>query len=123
MTSRTLWAPLVFVLFIGMCGTTWAKHHKNGAATAKDQTIIEISPMSVTVDAGNDVQQTYAITGNTKATLDGSPVNVDDLKAGMVATFMLTPDNQAVVTLTAKNAPRVIKKPVVHHDAVWVNLH
>lgn len=123
MTSRTLWAPLVLVLFIGMCGTTWAKHHKNAAATGKDQTIIEISPMSVTVDAGNDVQQTYAITGNTKATLDGSPVNVDDLKAGMVATFALTPDNQSVVTLTAKSAPRVTQKPVVHHDAVWVNLH
>jgi hypothetical protein len=106
-----------------MGGTTWAKHHKNAPATGKDQTIIEISPMSVTVDAGNDVQQTYAITGTTKATLDGNPVNVDDLKAGMVAAFTLTPDNQSVVTLAAKNAPRVTKKPVVHHDGVWVNLH
>jgi len=67
--------------------------------------------MSVTVDAGKDVQETYAITGQTKETLNGVPVTADDLRAGMVARFTLASDNKTVLTLNAKAAPRVTKKP------------
>ena len=117
MSSRIL---VVFALLALLAGSTsWAKkkHHTADAAL----TIEEISPASVTVDIGKDGQETYEITGTTKATLDGAPISVDDLKAGMVATFTLGTDEKTALEIAAKDAPRVTKKPVVHHDTtVWV---
>jgi hypothetical protein len=99
--------------------TTWAKkkHH----AADGGFTIEEISPASVTMDIGKEGQETYTITSDTKATLDGAPVSVDDLKAGMVATLTMAADGKTVLDIAAKDAPRVTKKPVVHHtDDVWI---
>jgi hypothetical protein len=79
--------------------------------------------MSVTLASGNDAQNTYTIAAATKITLDGAPATADDLRAGMVAAVTLGSDNQTLLTLAAKDAPRVTKKPTPAHTSVWVNLH
>jgi len=120
MPSKTLRIGCVFLLSAMVCSNSFAKkkHHVDAGA---DETIVEISPMSVTIDAGKDVQETYSITGNTKATLNGIPVSAGDLRAGMVVNISLASDNQSVLTLAAKPAPRVTKKPVKPTDNVWVS--
>ena len=79
--------------------------------------------MSVTVETGDSGQEDYAVTGTTKATLDGLPVTIDQLRAGMVASFTLASDNQSVVSITAKDAPREVKKPKKGHDNVNLNVN
>jgi hypothetical protein len=111
----------VFFLVALACSTSFAGKKKKNVDAGGTLTIVEISPMSVTVDAGKDVQQDYEITGTTKATLNGLPVRPEDLRAGMIATIVLGSDNKSVVTLNAKDAPRVTKKPVKPHDNVWVS--
>jgi hypothetical protein len=112
---------ILLVSFLGS-GTTWAKKKKNGTGDA-GATITEVSPASVTLAMGHDAQNTYTIAGNTKITLDGAPVTADDLRAGMVANVTVAADNETLLTLTAKDAPRVTKKPTPVHDSVWVNVH
>ncbi len=121
MNSRTI---LVLFLIVCMGGTLWGakKGKKKGGGDAPDETIIESSPMSITLDAGNDVQESYKITDATKVTLDGAAITAEDLRAGMVAKVKLDSDNQTAVSIAAKNAPRTTKKPVVHKDNVWVNM-
>lgn len=121
MASRILLIVLLFSL-LGS-GTTFAKKKKNNPAAGPGSTIVEVSPMSVTISAGQDAQETYTIAGNTKITLDGAPVTADDLRAGMLANVTLASDNQTLLTLDAKDAPRVTKKPAPVHDNVWVNVH
>jgi hypothetical protein len=120
MTLRTFF---VFLMVALVCSTSFAgKKKKKQIAAGAQLTIVEISPMSVTVDAGKDVQEDYAITGTTKATLNGVAVKPEDLRAGMTATVKLSADGQSVVALNAKDAPRTVKKPVKPHDNVWVNV-
>jgi hypothetical protein len=124
MIPRTLRTLMVFVLLVSIGGTCGAKpKKKQGVDKGAKLTILEISPMSVTVDAGKDVQESYDITGTTKATLNGLAVQPSDLRAGMVASVVLSSDNKSVVSIAAKDAPRTTKKPVVHHDNVWVNMN
>jgi len=119
MSSRIF---LVFALLALLGGSTsWAKKKHHDKSESADLTIEEISPASVTVDVGKDAQETYMFTSSTKATLDGAPVSVDDLKAGMVADFTLGADEKTVMNVAAKDPRRVTKKPVIHHDTtVWV---
>ena len=115
---------LVIILLLSFLagGTSWAKKKKNDPAD-DGSAITEVSPMSVTLAVGDTAQATYTISANTKITLDGAPVTVDDLRAGMLAQVTLAADNQTLLTLTAKDAPRVTKKPARPHSNVWVNLH
>jgi hypothetical protein len=121
MNSRII---LALLLIVCMGGTSWGakKGKKKGAGDGPDETIIESSPMSITLDAGNNVQESYKITDATKVTLDGAPITADDLRAGMLAKVKLDSDNQTAVSITAKGAPRTTKRPVVHKDNVWVNM-
>jgi hypothetical protein len=107
MTPRIL---VAFILAAVMSGTSMATGIPGSDAGAP-KTILEISPMSVTVDAGKDIQETYTINGQTTATLSGTPVRPGDLRAGMVASITLASDGQTVVALHAVPAPRVTKKP------------
>jgi len=117
---RTL---LLLALIASLGGTCMAKGKKKpGLDKGAMQTILEVSPMSLTVDAGKDVQESYDITGATKATLNGIPVQPGDLRAGMVASLALSADGKSVDSITAKDAPRTTKKPVVRHDNVWENV-
>jgi hypothetical protein len=110
MAHRTLFA-LVLIVLIGTTNSSWAKKKKAQDTPAPAAaTIMEVSPMSLTVDMGKDVHQTYNIAANTKVTLDGSPISVDDLRAGMLVTVQVASDNETAVSLTAQDAPRVIKK-------------
>ncbi len=77
--------------------------------------------MSVTLDAGGGVQETYNITGNTTATLDGLAVQPSDLLAGMTATLSLAPDGKTVISVNAHKAPRDVRKQ--HHEQDNVNLN
>jgi hypothetical protein len=113
---------ILLLSFLGG-GTTWAKKKKNNTTADNGPTITEVSPMSVTLAMGHDAQQTYTISMDTKITLDGAPVSADDLRAGMVAQVTLAADNQTLLTLTAKDAPRVTATPKPAHTNVWVNVH
>ena len=103
---------LATVFLAGLLGgTCWARHPKEQPTPPPAQyTILEASPMSVTVDIGNDNHATYNITKNTKLTLNGEPANPDDLRAGMVTSVELAPDNETALSLTAQSAPRVIQQ-------------
>jgi hypothetical protein len=120
MSPKVLQIACIFLLSVMVCGTSFAKK-KNHASAGVFASILEISPMSVTIDAGKDVQETYTVNSDTKATLNGVPVNPGDLRAGMVAQISLAPDNQTVLTITAKPAPRETKKPVKPKETIWVN--
>ena len=67
--------------------------------------------MSITVDAGKDIQESYTITGSTRATLSGIPVRPEDLRAGMLASIIMAGDGNTVVAIHAVPAPRTTKKP------------
>ena len=121
MTSRIA-LVFVMVLFLGTT-SSWAKKKHPKEAEQTEQTLIEVSPMSITVDAGKDVQEKYNVTGATTATLNGLSVNPRDLRAGMIAVINLAKDGVTVISITAKDAPRTTKKPVVHKDNVFINLH
>jgi hypothetical protein len=110
---------VVVALLVSFGGTAWAKkgHRLDGN---RELMIIEISPMSVTIDAGRDVQESYTITAGTKASLNGIPVKPGDLRAGMSARFTMASDNQTVLFLAAKPAPRTVRKPPPPSDTVWI---
>jgi hypothetical protein len=94
-----------------------------GSDPGAPKTIIEISPMSITVDAGKDVQESYDITGATTATLSGTPVRPEDLRAGMVASIVLSNDGKTAMAIHAMPAPRTTKKPAPGAPTnVWINL-
>lgn len=94
-----------------------------GSDAGAPKTIIEISPMSITVDAGKDIQESYAITGATTATLNGVPVRPEDLRAGMVASITFSNDGKTAMAIHAMPAPRVTKKPPPPEStSVWINL-
>jgi hypothetical protein len=94
-----------------------------GSDPGAPKTIIEISPMSITVDAGKDVQESYAITAATTATLGGLAVRPEDLRAGMVASITLSNDGKTAMAIHAVPAPRVTKKPPPPEStSVWINL-
>jgi hypothetical protein len=120
MTPRNLFTLVLLFALLG--GTSFAKKHHRSDAQAL-QTILEISPMSVTVDAGKDVQESYTITGATTATLNGLPVKPEDLRAGMVTSIVLASDDQTVESLHAQDAPRTIRKPKPPTDNVNVNVN
>jgi hypothetical protein len=101
---------LACLAFVAFCSGAFATGEPGSDATAP-KTIIEISPMSITVDAGRDVQETYTITANTRAILDGLKVQPEDLRAGMIATIYLDHDGKTVLFLTAHAAPRTVAKP------------
>jgi len=111
----------LFLVLALMGSTSFAKKHHRSDAQAL-QTILEISPMSVTVDAGKDVQESYTITGTTTATLNGLPVKPEDLRAGMVTSIVLASDDRTVEALHAQDAPRTTKKPSKPHDNVNLNV-
>jgi hypothetical protein len=115
---------LVIILLLSFLGggTSWAKKKKKDTGD-NGPTITEVSPMSVTLAMGHDAQQTYTISADTKITLDGAPVTADDLRAGMVVQVTLAADNETLLTLTAKDAPRVTATPKPVHTNVWVNVH
>jgi hypothetical protein len=95
---------LLFILCAS--GVSWAKE-KGPSLTIK-----EIFPDSVTVTAGNEVEKTYKIVVATQFSLDGLICGVDDLRAGMaVGKIDIAPDGVTVISLAAKKAPRVTKKP------------
>jgi hypothetical protein len=107
MSSRIFGMFLAAVLYCGMAMASGIPGSDAGAP----KTILEISPMSVTVDAGKDIQESYTINGQTTATLSGTPVRPEDLRAGMLASITLATDGKTVVALHAVPAPRVTKKP------------
>ncbi len=110
------------VLFFALtCGGAFATGERGSDAAAPMQ-IIEVSPMSITLDAGKDVQESYAITANTRATLDGLAVQAGDLRAGMTASLSLAPDAKTVLAITAHNAQREVKKTKKEHDNVNLNV-
>jgi hypothetical protein len=117
MFKRLLSSLAILALFSSL-GFAKGKASDNLAAP----TIVEISPMSVTLDAGNEAKATYGITNATKITLNGLPVTADDLRAGMLAKVTMAPDSQNLAALDARDAPRTTKKPAPVHDNVWVNL-
>jgi len=119
MFRSTLMGLFAMLLFGSLGATAWAKkgHHLAGN---RELMITEISPMSVTIDAGRDIQETYAITAATKASLNGIPVKPGDLRAGMRARFTMASDDQTVLFLAATPAPRTVRKPLPPSDTVWI---
>jgi hypothetical protein len=115
MFPRTLLACALMALTCGAAMATGVPGSDAGAP----KTIIEISPMSLTVDAGKDVQVSYAITGTTTATLSGTPVRPEDLRAGMVASITLSSDGKTAMAIHALPAPRVTKKPPPPPPVIW----
>ena len=101
---------LILMLAALTCRVSFATGEK-GSDAGGPRTILEVSPMSITVDAGSDVQESYAITATTTATLGGLPVKPADLRAGMVATLVYTSDEKSVVEIHAQPAPRTVRKP------------
>jgi len=103
---------LGFVLLLTLTGVATAKARKGPPGL----TIKEVSPASVTLTAGNEVEHTYNFTSTTKITVDGLPTTVDDLRAGMaVSNISIAPDNVTALAIDAKKAPRVTKKPPPVH--------
>ena len=113
MPPKTFRIACLLLVSAMVCSTSFAKKKHQTVAGAFVK-ILEISPMSVTVDAGKDVQESYNITAATKATLNGIAVTPDDLRAGMVAKITLGSDNETVVTLDAKPAPRAAVSKFFH---------
>jgi len=113
---------LVLVATALVCGAAFATGVR-GSDSGAPLPILEISPMSVTVDAGKDIQESYTITQATTATLNGLAVRPEDLRAGMLASFTLASDNKTIVALHAQDAPRATKKVKVDRDNVNVNVN
>src|ERR1700733_12052577 len=104
--AKRLLSPLVILALL--CNLCFAKGKASDNLAAP--TIVEISPMSVTLDAGNEAKATYGITKDTKITLNKLPVTVDAIRAGMIANVTLASDNQNLTALDARDAPRTTKK-------------
>jgi hypothetical protein len=120
MAPRTLFVCMLIVL-LGSSNSSFAKKKKQEDTPPPVQsTIMEISPMSLTVDLGKDTHQTYNIADKTKITLDGNPVSVDALRAGMLVTVELATDNETALSLIAQDAPRVIKKGRKLGTSNWI---
>jgi protein-disulfide isomerase len=115
MFPRTILALVVTTL---TCGVSFATGVP-GSDAGTPETILEISAVGITVDAGKDVQESYVLTDRTTATLSGLPVNPADLRPGMVASIVLADDAKTVVALHALPAPRVTKKPNPPSSVVW----
>jgi len=92
MASRIL-LSICLIVMLGS-GTCWAKKKKQPDPPPPDGVIVEVSPMSLTVDAGHDTQQTYNIARDTQITFDGTPAKADDLRAGMAVSVTLASDNE-----------------------------
>jgi len=118
-------APRILVAIIAMALASVLSFGTGmpGSDAASPRTILEISPMSVTVDAGKSVQVSYTITQATTATLSGLPVKPEDLQAGMLASIVLASDGQTVVALHALPAPRTVRKPKHQTDNVNLNVN
>lgn len=114
---------LVCIVLACLCGVSYGKGKKNHTSdSGGPQAIIEVSPMSITVDAGKDVQESYNITGATTATLDGIRIKPEDLRAGMLAMLTLAPNGEDVLSVAAQNAPRSVKAPKKPTDNVNLNV-
>jgi hypothetical protein len=111
MYSRAL---LVFVLIACLGSSTsssWAKKKQKQQATQDSgATIVEVNFVSVTVNSGDQAQETYKITDATKVTLNTLPATTDDLMAGMQATITASPDNTTALQIDAKNAKVIPNK-------------
>lgn len=90
---------LALMLASGVC---FAKKHPKGDKGGEP--ILEIDPGSITLDVGNGVQQTYAISSTTKSTVDGNPVAVDSLQAGMLAKVTASADGKTANDRRKKRA-------------------
>jgi hypothetical protein len=92
----------------------------NLSDTGGPRTIIEASPASITIDAGDSVQVSYKITGTTTIDLDKTPIHASDLQAGMTAIITLSDDGKSATAIHAFPAPRTTKKPVKDSTTVWI---
>lgn len=113
---------LLLVLLLSCGSASWAGHKKKHPVDDGLVTIQEVSLASVTVDAGHDAQESYNITAATTITLDGLPVKIDAIRAGMVAKLGFGADGRTLTSIDAKDAPRVTKKPRKRHTATVVNV-
>ena len=119
MPSRTLIVLALIVL--AASSTSWAKK-KHPGQMAADATLIAVSPTDITVQAGTDGQGNYKIDTNTKVTLDGLPSTPDALRAGMLVKVEVSPAGDTASSVTAKDAPRAVKKPKKEHTTtLWIS--
>ncbi len=99
---------LAALLILSLTAPGLAKKPKQQATPASapgQMTVVAVSPGDVTLDPGNGADQlTYPISDATKITLDGSPITVDQVMAGMQATISVGADKQTLLTLDLTDA-------------------
>lgn len=112
MASRTLIALVLVLLLGGSASPCWAKKKKKGNDASSDisVTITEVNFASITIDSGNQAQQTYKVTNDTKVTLNGLPATTEDLLAGMRASITPSADNTVAVAIAAENPKAIPNK-------------